>query len=137
MPRKFPQFQQNDLFSLADAFRKLDVDDKGYIDEATAIKATQASERQPYDVVRQALKEVELDSSRRVELEDYIGVRCHPPPLSLSSAHFPDNTLLTVTAHRQGPRALLQRAAWRHPRVVARRRHLTTDRRPPVQGQHQ
>jgi hypothetical protein len=57
------------------------VEDKGYIDEATAIKATQASERQPYDVVRQALKEVELDSSRRVELEDYVGVRydCHLP----------------------------------------------------------
>lgn len=72
--RKFPQFQQNEIFSLADAFRKLDVDDKGYIDEATAIKATQASERKPYDVVRQALKEVELDASRRVELEDYIGV---------------------------------------------------------------
>jgi plastin-1 len=50
------------------------VDDKGYIDEATAIKATQQSERQPYDVVRQALKDVGLDSSRRVELEDYVGV---------------------------------------------------------------
>lgn len=50
------------------------MDDKGYIDEATAIKATQNSERQPYDVVRQALKEVELDSSRRVELDDYVGV---------------------------------------------------------------
>lgn len=75
--RKFPQFQQNDIFSLADAFRKLDVDDKGYIDEATAIKATQTSERQPYDVVRQALKDVELDSSRRVELEDYVGVCPH------------------------------------------------------------
>ncbi|KAL2171551.1 hypothetical protein VTG60DRAFT_2384 [Thermothelomyces hinnuleus] len=74
LQRKFPQFQQNDIFFLADAFRKLDVDDKGYIDEATAIKATQASERKPYDVVRQALKEVELDSSRRVELEDYIGL---------------------------------------------------------------
>ncbi|KAH6613740.1 calponin homology domain-containing protein [Chaetomium sp. MPI-SDFR-AT-0129] len=74
LQRKFPQFQQNDIFSLADAFRKLDVDDKGYIDEATAIKATQAAERQPYDVVRQALKEVELDSSRRVELEDYVGL---------------------------------------------------------------
>ncbi|KAF4277808.1 hypothetical protein LV164_002808 [Aspergillus fumigatus] len=52
--------------------RKLDVDDKGYLDEATVIKATQQSERQPYDVVRQALKEVDLDSSRRVELEDYV-----------------------------------------------------------------
>lgn len=72
--RKYPQFRQDEIFGLQDAFRKLDVDDKGYIDEATAIKATQTSERQPYDVVRQALKEVELDSSRRVELDDYVGV---------------------------------------------------------------
>lgn len=74
LQRKYPQFPQDQIFGLTDAFRKLDVDDKGYIDEATAIKATQASERQPYDVVRQALKEVELDSSRRVELEDYVGL---------------------------------------------------------------
>lgn len=59
---------------MSDAFQRLDVDDKGYLDEATAIKATQQSENQPYDVVRQALKEVELDSSRRVELEDYVSV---------------------------------------------------------------
>ncbi|ATZ48891.1 Bcsac6 [Botrytis cinerea B05.10] len=74
LQRKYPQFQQDEIFGLQDAFRKLDVDDKGYIDEATAIKATQGSERQPYDVVRQALKEVDLDSSRRVELEDYVGL---------------------------------------------------------------
>lgn len=79
--RKYPQFQQNEIFDLSSAFRKLDVDDKGYLDEATAIKATQQSERQPYDVVRQALKEVDLDSSRRVELEDYVGVS--EPPLTL------------------------------------------------------
>lgn len=72
--RKYPQFEQGEIFSLQDAFRKLDPDEKGYLDEATAIKATQQSERQPYDVVRQALKEVELDSSRRVELEDYVDV---------------------------------------------------------------
>jgi plastin-1 len=72
LQRKYPQFQQNEIFQLQDAFRKLDVDDKGYLDEATVIKATQQSERESYDVVRQALKEVELDSSRRVELEDYV-----------------------------------------------------------------
>ncbi|CAF9910092.1 MAG: Fimbrin, actin-bundling protein [Gomphillus americanus] len=72
LQKKYPQFQQNEIFQLQDAFRKLDVDDKGYLDEATIIKATQTSERQPYDVVRQALKEVELDSSHRVELEDYV-----------------------------------------------------------------
>ena len=54
------------------------MDDKGYLDEGTVIKATQASERQPYDVVRQALKEVDLDSSRRVELDDYVDVREDP-----------------------------------------------------------
>ncbi|KAF2760051.1 fimbrin [Pseudovirgaria hyperparasitica] len=72
LQRKYPQFDQGAIFGLQDAFRKLDVDDKGYLDEATVIKATQTSERQPYDVVRQALKEVELDSSRRVELDDYV-----------------------------------------------------------------
>ncbi len=72
MSRKYPQFQQSDIFGLTDAFRKLDTDDKGYVDEATAIKSAQNTERQPYDVVRQALKEVELDSSRRVELDDYV-----------------------------------------------------------------
>lgn len=87
--RKYPQFQQGDIFALSDAFRKLDVDDKGYIEEATAIKATQQSEHQPYDVVRQALKEVELDSSRRVELEDYVGVCRTLLPLLCHSAITP------------------------------------------------
>lgn len=73
--RNYPQFEQIEIFSFQDAFRKLDLDEKGYLDEATVLKATQQSERQPYDVVRQALKQVELDSSRRVELEDYVDVR--------------------------------------------------------------
>jgi plastin-1 len=78
LARKYPQFQQSDIFALQNAFRMLDVDDKGYVDENTAIKNVQTSEHQPYDVVRQALKEVELDSSRRVELEDYVDV-CPEP----------------------------------------------------------
>src|ERR1700712_1553929 len=72
--RKNPQFQQGDIFGFQDAFRKLDADDKGYLDEASTIRAVQQSEHQPYDVVRQALREVELDSSKRVELEDYVDV---------------------------------------------------------------
>jgi len=59
----------------------MDVDDKGYLDEPTVIKATQTSEGQPYDVVRQALKEVDLDSSRRVELDDYVDVHILIPCL--------------------------------------------------------
>jgi len=75
------------------------VDDKGYIDEATAIKATQASERQPYDAVRQALKEVELDSSRRVELEDYVGVS---PAFSAMRACSTSPRMTRVGAHITG-----------------------------------
>ncbi|KAI9725595.1 MAG: Fimbrin, actin-bundling protein [Chrysothrix sp. TS-e1954] len=72
LQKKYPQFQQDEIFGLQDAFRKLDVDDKGYLDEATTIRSVQNTEKQPYDVVRQALREVELDSSRRVELDDYV-----------------------------------------------------------------
>ncbi len=77
LSRKYPQFQQDEIFGLQDAFRKLDVEDKGYLDEATVIKATQHSERQPYDVVRQTLRDVGLDSARRVELDDYVDVRSY------------------------------------------------------------
>jgi len=80
---KYPQFGQDEIFQLSDAFRKIDVEDKGYTDEATVIKAAQNSEKQSYDVVRQALKEVELDSSRRVELDDYIGVSLYNPTQSI------------------------------------------------------
>lgn len=106
LSRKFPQFQQNEIFTLSDAFQRLDVDDKGYLDEATAIKATQQSESQPYDVVRQALKEVELDSSRRVELEDYVGVSpllAPRPPPSMLTTH--------LIAHRQTSRCVPSPAA--------------------------
>ncbi|KAJ5888815.1 hypothetical protein N7495_008856 [Penicillium taxi] len=88
LQKRFPQLDQGDIFSLQDAFRKLDVDDQGYLDEASVIKATQQSERQPYDVVRQTLKGVELDSSRRVELEDYIDLiaRLRSGPASAAQA---------------------------------------------------
>lgn len=87
MTRKYPQFQQNEIFGLQDAFNRLDIEDRGYLDEATAIKATQQSERQGYDAVRQALKQVELDSSRRVEFEDYVDVRFYHVPALYQPRH--------------------------------------------------
>lgn len=74
LARKYPQFGQDGIFALQDAFNRIDTEDKGYLDEATAIKAVQDLERKPYDEVRAALKEVELDSSRRVELDDFVDV---------------------------------------------------------------
>ncbi|OIW29143.1 hypothetical protein CONLIGDRAFT_715529 [Coniochaeta ligniaria NRRL 30616] len=109
LQRKYPQFQQGDIFGLTDAFRKLDVDDKGYIDEATAIKATQQSERQPYDVVRAALKDVGLDSSRRVELEDYVGLvaklRDTSSPASKASSGPVPSSPAAVISQRTGGHA--------------------------------
>jgi hypothetical protein len=95
--RKYPQFQQGEIFGLQDTFRKLDVDDKGYLDEATTIKATQHLENQPYDVVRQALKEVDLDSSRRVELEDFVDVNPHPLQLVPHGALRRHNSIVNWT----------------------------------------
>ncbi|KAK0256217.1 fimbrin [Friedmanniomyces endolithicus] len=72
LQKKYPQFQQADIYGLTDAFRKLDTDDRGWVDEGVAIKSAQNTERQPYDVVRQALREVDVGSSRHVELDDYV-----------------------------------------------------------------
>lgn len=72
LARKYPQFKQDEILRLQDVFNRADSDDKGYLDEATAIKTGQSLENKPYDTVRTALKQVELDSSRRVELEDFV-----------------------------------------------------------------
>ncbi|KAK6503248.1 Fimbrin, actin-bundling protein [Arthrobotrys musiformis] len=72
LAKKYPQLGQGGIMELQNQFLQLDADDKGYLDEATAIKAVQNLERKQYDVVRQALKEVELDSSRRVEFDDFV-----------------------------------------------------------------
>lgn len=52
---------------------KIDVNDKGSVDQQTVIKACQASgQGASYDQVRAALKECNLDSTGRVELDDYV-----------------------------------------------------------------
>lgn len=78
LARKYPQFGQDGIFALQDTFNRTDEEDRGYLDEATAIKVAQQLERRPYDEVRAALKQVELDSSRRVELDDFVDVRSLP-----------------------------------------------------------
>lgn len=72
--KKYPQIPQHEIMSIQAEFNRQDVDDKSYLEEGDAIKAAMGLERQTYDVVRAALKNVELDSSRRVELEDFVDV---------------------------------------------------------------
>ncbi|KAG0134035.1 calponin homology domain-containing protein [Tuber indicum] len=72
LARKYPELGQEGIMALQDTFLRSDQDEKGYLDEATAIKTAQDLERKPYDEVRATLKQVELDSSRRVELDDFV-----------------------------------------------------------------
>lgn len=74
LARKYPDLGQEGVMKLQDTFLRTDTEERGYLDEATAIKAAQDLERKPYDVVRATLKQVELDSSRRVELDDFVDV---------------------------------------------------------------
>jgi len=101
LARKYPQFGQDGIFALQDTFNRTDSDDKGYLDEATAIKAAQELERKPYDEVRAALKQVELDSSRRVELDDFVDLISK---LRVSEAA-PASRAPTVTHARTGSKS--------------------------------
>ncbi len=81
------------------------------------IKATQASERQPYDVVRSALKEVELDSSRRVELDDYVDVRLIGDTLAIWRRKCALNHKLTGLRSSSSPRSAA--STQRQPRTIS------------------
>ncbi|WFD33883.1 fimbrin [Malassezia cuniculi] len=72
LQRRYPQFSQEDMMALMNKFRQIDVDDKGYLDRQTAVKEVSELEKASYDQVRETLKEVDVDASGRVELEDYV-----------------------------------------------------------------
>lgn len=53
-------------------FKQMDVDDRGSLDRQVVIKEVQGLERASYDQVRETLKDVDLDASGRIELDDYV-----------------------------------------------------------------
>lgn len=64
------------MCSETDISRNIDLDDKGYVDKQTVVKAVQdAGENASYDQIRETLKECGVDASGRVELDDYVEVR--------------------------------------------------------------
>lgn len=85
LAKKYPDLGQEGVMKLQDAFLRSDSEERGYLDEATAIKTAQDLERKPYDEVRATLKQVDLDSSRRVELDDFVDVCNFPTKSALSS----------------------------------------------------
>lgn len=73
--------------NFSDKSSKIDVEDKGSVDSQTVIKACQTTERgTSYDTVRAALKDCNLDSTGRVELDDYVEVSLHPQCCTARSA---------------------------------------------------
>lgn len=66
-------FELNQINELLSAFRELDTNDKGWIDERTAIDSVKDRERKPYDNVRTELKAF-ANPSGQVDQEDYIKV---------------------------------------------------------------
>ncbi|KAK9451961.1 calponin homology domain-containing protein [Limtongia smithiae] len=73
LQRKFPDLKQEDIFQLIDRFHKIDIDERGYVDKQTIVKAVvDSGESATYDQIRETLKEVDVDASGRVELDDYV-----------------------------------------------------------------
>lgn len=70
--RKFPAISQEDMFGLIERFHQIDIDDKGYLEKQIAVKALTDSGEGTYDQIRNTLKNVSVDASGRVELEDYV-----------------------------------------------------------------
>jgi plastin-1 len=55
--------------------RKIDLEGRGYVEQATIISAVQKDgEGSNYDQIRATLRECNIDASGRVELEDYVEV---------------------------------------------------------------
>jgi len=79
-PRTYKQLfvpPQSDILNIDFFFliRKIDLEGKGYVDQATIISAVQKDgEASNYDEIRATLREVNIDASGRVELEDYVEV---------------------------------------------------------------
>ncbi|CCE61250.1 hypothetical protein TPHA_0A01670 [Tetrapisispora phaffii CBS 4417] len=72
LQRKFPILTQEDLFETIEKFRAIDLDDKGWVEKQQALEAVSKSDNITYDEARETLKQVNVDASGRVELDDYV-----------------------------------------------------------------
>lgn len=73
LPIAHPGSSQEEMMQLISSFRSIDVEERGSVAKQDMIKTLQ-DQGESYDAVRETLKEVDLDSSGRVELEDYVDV---------------------------------------------------------------
>lgn len=72
LSKRYPEFKQDEIFDLINKFKQIDVDERGSVDKAQVISALQSSGEADYDSARETLKNVNIDSSGRVEMEDWV-----------------------------------------------------------------
>ncbi|MBW0482802.1 hypothetical protein O181_022517 [Austropuccinia psidii MF-1] len=72
--KRYPQFSLEEVKGFVSKFREIDVDSTGSITKQAAITALSSGPNSEgsYDFVRTTLKQVQVDSSGKIELEDYV-----------------------------------------------------------------
>ncbi|CEP63238.1 fimbrin LALA0_S07e05600g [Lachancea lanzarotensis] len=103
LQRKFPVLTQEDIFQTVEKFREIDVEDNGWVEKGQLLAAVSKSGEASYDEARETLKQVGVDASGRVELDDYVELiaklkdtKIGPPPTtSFQTASAPVNVAVT------------------------------------------
>jgi len=72
LQRKYPEMGQQELMGLIQSFNNLDTQGKESVDRSDVAKALAGQGVGTYDQVRETLKEVEVDATGRVALDDYV-----------------------------------------------------------------
>ncbi|KAJ3478794.1 hypothetical protein NLI96_g9510 [Meripilus lineatus] len=69
--KKYPEVSQDEMFDLITRFNAISTDTPGRIDKADVLQVLQAN-GESYDRARETLKQVSVDASGKVELEDWV-----------------------------------------------------------------
>ncbi|SCZ87438.1 BZ3500_MvSof-1268-A1-R1_Chr2-2g04904 [Microbotryum saponariae] len=79
LQRKYPNFSQEEMMGLVNQFNTIDLDSTGRLPKSTVLtslssgaSSSSAAGKYTYDQVRETLKQVNLDSSGAVELDDFV-----------------------------------------------------------------
>ncbi|KAG8787885.1 hypothetical protein FRC15_007394 [Serendipita sp. 397] len=72
LQKKYPQVTQEEMFALIEKFNAIDTDTPGRVPKTSVINALQNSGEASYDRARETLKDVSVDASGKVELEDWV-----------------------------------------------------------------
>jgi len=84
LQKKYPELSQEEVFELIDQFQTIDTEDTGRLEKQDVITALSKAGKGSYDEVRETLKQVNVDSSGQVELDDFFDLSSKLKDLSVS-----------------------------------------------------